>query len=111
MTGLEYWKECIAIAAEDCGLELTDEQIAYLAESVQGGHENYGMAFGYDAIPCPADTQATRELAELKRDQKARDNWINSTKPCRGCVDGTAKDGWGREVTCYTCDGKGRVRA
>ena len=45
MSELEYWKECISIAADECDLKLTDDQIAALAESVQGGHENYGMAF------------------------------------------------------------------
>jgi len=40
-----YWKECIGIAADEIGLVLTDEQIDHLAESVRGGHENYGMAF------------------------------------------------------------------
>lgn len=52
MSELEYWKECISIAADECGLKLTDDQIAALAESVQGGHENYGMAF---YTPPPSD--------------------------------------------------------
>lgn len=45
MTDVEYWKECISIAADECELSLTDEQLTCLAESVSGGHENYGMAF------------------------------------------------------------------
>ena len=45
MEKIEYWKECILIAAEDCGLSMTSEQLESLAESVQGGHENYAMAF------------------------------------------------------------------
>jgi hypothetical protein len=40
-----YWKECICIAAEECDLNLTDEQLDYLASSAQAGHEHYGMAF------------------------------------------------------------------
>lgn len=44
-TALEYWKECIAIAAEECDLALTEQQLTELAVSVHGGHENYGMAF------------------------------------------------------------------
>lgn len=42
---LDYWSECIAIAAEECGLALTPEQLACLAEGAAGGHEHYGMAF------------------------------------------------------------------
>ena len=45
MNATDYWKECISIAAEDCGLEITADQLQSLAESVEGGHENYGMAF------------------------------------------------------------------
>ena len=45
MNQLDYWKECISQAAEDCGLAMTTEQLEALADSVQGGHENYGMAF------------------------------------------------------------------
>lgn len=44
-TELDYWRECISIAAEECDLVLSDKQLACLAESAQGGHENYGMAF------------------------------------------------------------------
>jgi len=45
MTDLDYWKECISIAAEECDLSLTDDQLAALADGVSGGHENYDMAF------------------------------------------------------------------
>lgn len=41
----DYWAECISIAADECGLVLTSGQLDMLARSVQGGHENYGMAF------------------------------------------------------------------
>lgn len=42
---MDYWKECISIAAEECGLTLTGEQLDALASSAQAGHEHYGMAF------------------------------------------------------------------
>lgn len=45
MNDLEYWKECISIAADECDLSLTSEQLEYLADSASGSHENYGMAF------------------------------------------------------------------
>lgn len=45
MDSLDYWKECISLAADECGAVLTAEQISEIAEIVKGGHENYGMAF------------------------------------------------------------------
>ena len=41
----DYWQECIAIAAEECDLTLTPEQLDCLASSAESGHEHYGMAF------------------------------------------------------------------
>lgn len=41
----DYWEECIANAAEECDLALTEEQLKYLADSAKNGHEYYGMAF------------------------------------------------------------------
>jgi 23S rRNA A1618 N6-methylase RlmF len=41
----DYWQECIAIAAEECGLTLTQEQLECLADGAESGHEHYGMAF------------------------------------------------------------------
>ena len=41
----DYWQECIAIAAEECDLKLTPEQLDCLASSAESGHEHYGMAF------------------------------------------------------------------
>jgi len=45
MSDKDYWKECISIAADECDLQLTDEQLEALAESAASGHEHYGMAF------------------------------------------------------------------
>lgn len=45
MTDLDYWKECIVIAADECELEITGKQLEYIADSVAKGHEHYGMAF------------------------------------------------------------------
>jgi hypothetical protein len=45
MDDLDFWEECISIAADECELSISKEQLRCLAESVSGGHENYGMAF------------------------------------------------------------------
>lgn len=64
MNSLEYWEECISIGAEECGLEITREQLSELAASVEGGHENYGMAF---YSPPPSD-----RYNEIEREWKAK---------------------------------------
>jgi len=64
MTVLEYWKECLAHAADEGGFTLTDEQLSQLAEGCVGGHENYGMAF---YSPPPSD-----RLNEIDRAWKAK---------------------------------------
>ena len=33
---MDYWKECLSISAAGCGLELTDEQLDFLADGVKG---------------------------------------------------------------------------
>lgn len=45
MTDIEYWKECIEIAAEECNLELTAEQLDSIAGEVSVAHDQYGMVF------------------------------------------------------------------
>lgn len=69
MNDLDYWKECISIAAEECGLDLTNEQLNELAEGVSGGHEHYGMAF-YSPPPSERisdiEDEWKRKLASLQ---------------------------------------------
>lgn len=60
----DYWKECVLGAAADCGLVMTDEQAAYMADAVQGSHENYGLAF--------YSPPASDRLADIERGYKAR---------------------------------------
>lgn len=45
MSKIDYWKECINSAANECELILTPEQLDCLANGAEGGHEHYGMAF------------------------------------------------------------------
>jgi hypothetical protein len=61
-----YWKECLSIGADECGLTLTPEQLDALAESVEGGHEHYGMAF--------YSPPASDRIAVLKREEDDRYN-------------------------------------
>src|SRR5579864_229772 len=99
----EYWRECIACAAEECDLVLTPEQVNYLAEAVQGSHENYGMAFYQPESPHKGEVQRLeRELSKEK-----------SKVPCTECA------GQGRIIIqgpyhscnsqCWKCRGDGKV--
>jgi len=60
----DYWEECVAIGAEECGLELTIDQLKYVAESVVGGHDNYGLAF-YS----PPDSERISQINKEWQDQ------------------------------------------
>lgn len=48
----DYWRECISIAADECDLKLTKDQLDSLAENAKSGHEHYDMAF---YSPPPSD--------------------------------------------------------
>lgn len=66
---MDYWGECISEALEDAGLPATPEQISTIASWVEGAHENFRTAFGYDAIPNPLTEENTKLKRELKREQ------------------------------------------
>jgi len=60
----DYWQECMAIAAEECGLTLTQEQLDCLANGAESGHEHYGMAF--------YSPPASERLSEIEDGYKAK---------------------------------------
>ena len=64
MDSLDYWKECISLAADECGAVLTEKQLNEIAESVKGGHENYGMAF--------YSPPASDRYGQIEREWKAK---------------------------------------
>lgn len=67
---MEYWKESLASAAEDCGLAITDEQLDFMAEAMKGSHECYGLYSGNDFIPNPCESQAKKRTRETKKRNK-----------------------------------------
>ena len=72
----DYWKDCIAEAAEECGLSLTPEQLNALASSAEAGHENYGMAF-YS----PPDSDRLSDIedtwkAKLKEQKQEHERYV-----------------------------------
>lgn len=76
----DYWAECIAIAAEECGLTLTTEQLEYLAGAAESGHEHYGMAF---YSPPWSDRMADIERewkAKLKAQQDEHERYVRNAE-------------------------------
>ena len=106
---MNLWKECIREALCDAGIAATDEQIETIVGCCEGLHENYGMYSGDENIPNPAESQAKQELDSLKREKEANERFVLSTNPCKTCTTtGIVRDGWGRNQTCYDCNGSGR---
>lgn len=107
MDSKEYWQECIADALHDSSISATSEQIANIADWVQGAHENYGMAF----YSPPAGEHLSSEIKKLERELKQERSKVH----CREC------DGRGRITTqgpyhssnsqCWKCNGEGRIAA
>jgi hypothetical protein len=64
MTTLDYWKETLSDAAQECGLALTGEQLTCLADAAEGSHENYGMAF--------YSPPSTDRISDIEREWKAK---------------------------------------
>lgn len=64
MTDLNYWKECISIAADECDLSMTEEQLSYLSCAASSGHEHYSMAF--------YSPPASDHLNEIEREWKRK---------------------------------------
>ena len=76
----DYWQECIAIAAEECDLKLTPEQLDYLAGAAENGHEHYGMAF---YSPPPSERMSQIEdgwKAKLKALQDEHDRYVHNAE-------------------------------
>jgi hypothetical protein len=80
----DYWKECISEAADECDLVLSSEQLRHLAESVEAGHDNYGMAF--------YSPPASDRIADIENEWKAKIE---------------AKD---RELECYRTNAETAVK-
>lgn len=101
----DYWAECVEAALADMGVPVSLDQIQYVAEAIMGAYENYGTAFGHDAIPNPLSAELEKTRRDLKRESEKR--------ICREC------NGSGVEVMqgpvhssiseCYKCRGSGFI--
>lgn len=110
MKNIDYWKECIAESAEACLANLSPEQIESIARDVQISHENYSLFSGLDEATKGMKSEVEKELESLKLANKKNEDWVFSTQPCRACTTtGIVRDGWGRDIECPDCRGKGRI--
>lgn len=108
---MDYWTECIVEAFSDCGIKATGVQIEGVVSWVEGAHENYGLATGLDVASANYISDEARELERIKNEREKQRLWICDTQPCKSCITtGVVKDGWGRDVTCDSCSGEGRIR-
>jgi hypothetical protein len=108
---MDYWKQCISEAFGDAGIKATDTQIELVAGWVEGAHENYSLAVGLDVAQANYESEEAIKLRQLQKEISDNEDWIRSTAPCSKCITtGTVLDGWGREIACWECEGKGRVR-
>ena len=76
----DYWQECIAIAAEECELTLTREQLDCLASAAESGHDHYGMAF---YSPPASDRISDIEgewKAKLKAQQAEHERYVRNAE-------------------------------
>jgi hypothetical protein len=104
MAATDYWKECIEIAANDCGLVLTPDQLQALAWAVESGHENYGQAF----YSPPAGEYTDMRVANLQR-ELATERAKIVCKECKG-TGRTVENFYNRSSSspCWKCNGDGR---
>lgn len=79
-TKIDYWRECIAIAAEECDLTLTPEQLACLASGAESGHDHYGMAFYSPPWSERMDEIERESSTKLKRLQAEFDAYRNNAE-------------------------------
>lgn len=103
MTRRDYWAECIATATEECGLTLTNEQLQYLVDSVDGADENRDQAF-----PVPSGSHRS-EVDELRRQLKREKEKVF----CPSCAGKGYVTEFGGSLqstsSCSRCHGEGRV--
>ena len=91
---LEYWIESVAATTEEIGYNLSIEDITTIVESMIITAEQESLAFGYDAIPNPLQTEIDEITNKLERErtETAQRTYLSkkyrNTKwcQCRRCV-------------------------
>lgn len=103
---MNYWEEAFCAALEEANIQLPSQELIERASKViEGAHENYGMAHGYDCIPNPLIIENEKLTKELKVEREK--------VHCRECEG----SGWTTTLgpyhsstsRCYKCNGEGKV--
>ncbi len=103
MTHDEYYRQCIAEAAEECCAMLTKEQINHIADAVKGGIDEMHMVFGSADCSGPSELDRTKELLEKER-KKTHCHKCNGT----GRI-WTSGPIHGSDEQCWKCNGEGKI--
>jgi hypothetical protein len=102
---MDYWKECIESALEDAGLPYTPTQLESVANDVRIAHEQYGMAYGHDAIPNPVKLENEKLKKELDSERNKRICHV-----CKGSGEERSYGPVHSSVTqCFKCHGSGFI--
>lgn len=105
----EYWIECVSNALEDAGVKANADQIAMIANDVQGAHECYGMAFGHDVASSNWHANNEREKTALKKAVVHEKEKVNCPD-CKGEGRLRYNTGpWAVNTECSKCRGDGRL--
>lgn len=80
MTNLEYWRECIIATADDCDISLTEREVDDLAEGVNGGYENHGLAFHSPSSDRGPSPEALEWKSKFERLQAEFDTYRNNAE-------------------------------
>lgn len=70
---MSYWEECITESFKDAGITATIEQAAIVADWVEGAHDNYSMACGFDAKSIDNEVKSIKkDINKLKESYERR---------------------------------------
>ena len=71
---LNYWIESVCDSLEEVGCKLPIEDITAIAENMIITAEQENLAFGYDAIPNPLQTEIDRVKDQLQQERDKCDS-------------------------------------
>ena len=104
----DYWTECVSEAFDDAGLTATDDQIDTVASWVEGAHENYSTAMGYDVASRNYHAEQKSKFEKLEKELQREQNKRGCTH-CGG--HGYFVENYGTrsgQVECHHCGGTGK---
>lgn len=98
-----YYYECVSDAASECGLNIEQHHLKYIAEAVAGAVENYSTAFHTPDSPLVSEN--ARLKTELKREQTK-----DLCGQCKGQGSLTTPGPYHSSTSqCWACNGSGFI--